>query len=107
MCLVTGAIFSIMAGAYYWLPKWTGNMYDEGLAKLALLVSLISVERPVLPNALCWFSWVCLVVFLITLLQFADFNKWVSIGGFAFGLSQLLICLSVVLSVFKGGKKPD
>jgi cytochrome c oxidase subunit 1 len=27
--LVTGAIFGIMAGTYYWLPTWTGHMYNE------------------------------------------------------------------------------
>ena len=28
--LVPGSIFALMAGAYYWLPKWTGYMYNEG-----------------------------------------------------------------------------
>ena len=32
--LVPGSVFSIMAAVYYWLPKWTGNMYDEALGKL-------------------------------------------------------------------------
>ena len=32
--LVPGAIFGIFASAYYWLPKWTGHMYDETLGKL-------------------------------------------------------------------------
>src|SRR5690606_42028228 len=27
--LVSGSLFAIFAGAYYWLPKWTGHMYDE------------------------------------------------------------------------------
>jgi cytochrome c oxidase subunit 1 len=31
--LVPGAVFAIMAGVYYWLPKWTGNMYDEKSAR--------------------------------------------------------------------------
>ena len=31
--LVTGAVFSILAAAYYWLPKWTGHMYDERLGQ--------------------------------------------------------------------------
>ncbi len=31
--LVTGAVFAIIAGVYYWLPKWTGNMYSETLAR--------------------------------------------------------------------------
>ena len=28
--LVSGSLFGLFAGTYYWLPKWTGNMYDEG-----------------------------------------------------------------------------
>ena len=31
--LVPGSIFAIMAACYYWLPKWTGNMYSETLGK--------------------------------------------------------------------------
>ena len=27
--LVAGALFSLFAAVYYWLPKWTGYMYDE------------------------------------------------------------------------------
>ena len=27
--LVPGSIFAIMAACYYWLPKWTGNMYQR------------------------------------------------------------------------------
>ncbi len=27
--LVTGAVFSIMAAAYYWLPKWTGYVRPQ------------------------------------------------------------------------------
>src|SRR5210317_1178843 len=29
--LLTGAVFALMAAVYYWLPKWTGYMYDEKL----------------------------------------------------------------------------
>ncbi len=29
--LVAGAVVGIMGGVYYWLPKWTGHMYDEKL----------------------------------------------------------------------------
>ena len=28
--LVPGAVFAIIAAVYYWLPKWTGKMYNEG-----------------------------------------------------------------------------
>ncbi len=50
--LVPGAVFAIMAAVYYWLPKWTGHMYDMKLAQLALL-DLDGVREPaVLPAAL-------------------------------------------------------
>src|SRR5690606_26780901 len=42
--LVPGAVFSIMAAAYYWLPKWTGNMYDEALGKLHFWLSFIGIN---------------------------------------------------------------
>jgi cytochrome c oxidase subunit 1 len=31
--MVAGALFSAYAGLYFWLPKWTGHMYSEGLGK--------------------------------------------------------------------------
>src|ERR1700723_652501 len=42
--LVTGAIFAIMGGVYYWLPKWTGHMYDQTLAKWHFWLSAIFVK---------------------------------------------------------------
>ena len=42
--LVPGAIFGIMAGVYYWLPKWTGHMYNMKLAKWHFWLSTIFVN---------------------------------------------------------------
>ena len=42
--LVPGSIFALMAGAYYWLPKWTGHMYNESLGKLHFWLSTIFVN---------------------------------------------------------------
>ena len=50
--LVPGAIFGIFASAYYWLPKWTGHMYDETLGKLHFWLSFIGMNMAVLPDAL-------------------------------------------------------
>ena len=40
--LVSGALFAIIAGVFYWLPKWTGHMYDEKLAKIHFWWAMIS-----------------------------------------------------------------
>src|SRR5439155_57187 len=42
--LVPGAVFGIMAGVYYWLPKWTGRMYDLKLATWHFWLSAIFVN---------------------------------------------------------------
>nr|WP_035480852.1 cytochrome c oxidase subunit I [Gallaecimonas xiamenensis] len=100
--LVTGAIFSIMAAAYYWLPKWTGHMFDEGLAKLHFWCSLVSVNVLFFPMHFLGLAGMPRRIPDYAL-QFADLNKIVSIGGFAFGLSQLIF-LWVVIKCIKGGK---
>ncbi|MDN5881981.1 MAG: cbb3-type cytochrome c oxidase subunit I, partial [Nitrosospira sp.] len=88
---------------YYWLPKWTGHMYDETLGK--------------------WHFWLSMFFFNATFfvqhflglagmprripdyaLQFADFNMISSIGAFGFGTTQLLF-LYVVLKCIRGGAK--
>ena len=52
--LVPGVVFALFAGAYYWLPKWTGHMYDETLGKWAFLAVHDLGERAVLPAAFPW-----------------------------------------------------
>ncbi len=49
--LVPGSIFGIMAGVYYWLPKWTGHMYNETLRKMAFLVISDFSEYDFFPHA--------------------------------------------------------
>ncbi|NQZ09197.1 MAG: cytochrome c oxidase subunit I [Algicola sp.] len=101
--LVTGAIFSIMAAAYYWLPKWTGHMYDEKLGKIHFWCSLISVNVLFFPMHFVGLAGMPRRIPDYAL-QFADFNKVISIGGFAFGLSQLIF-LYVVIKCIRGGEK--
>jgi cytochrome c oxidase subunit 1 len=99
--LVTGAVFSIMAGAYYWLPKWTGNIYHIGLAKAHFWLSLISVNLLFFPMHFVGLAGMPRRIPDYAL-QFADFNALISIGGFAFGLSQLLF-VAVVIKCARGG----
>jgi cytochrome c oxidase subunit I len=101
--LVAGSLFALFAGTYYWLPKWTGHMYDERLGQ--------------------WHFWLSMIFFNITFfpmhflglagmprryadysLQFADFNMVATIAAFGFGLSQLVF-LYVILKCIRGGVK--
>jgi cytochrome c oxidase subunit 1 len=101
--MVAGALFSAYAGAYYWLPKWTGHMYDEKLGKLHFWLSIVFFNMTFfvqhflglagMPRRIPDYS-----------LQFAEFNMISSIGAFGFGLSQLVF-LVVALKCIKGGEK--
>jgi cytochrome c oxidase subunit 1 len=99
--MVAGALFSAFAGIYFWLPKWTGRMYDEKLGKLHFWLSFI------------FFNVTFFVQHFLGLagmprripdyaLQFADFNLVSSIGAFGFGLSQLLFLYIVVKCIRSG-----
>jgi cytochrome c oxidase subunit 1 len=101
--LVPGSVFSIMAAAYYWLPKWTGHMYDERLGKLHFWMSFVGVNVLFFPQHFLGLAGMPRRVPDYAL-QFADFNWISSIGGFLFGASQLIL-LVVVIKCIKGGKK--
>jgi len=101
--LVSGAVFSIMAAVYYWLPKWTGHMYDERLGKWHFWLSAVSVNVLFFPQHFLGLAGMPRRIPDYAL-QFADFNMISSIGGFAFGLSQLIF-LWVIVKCVRGGEK--
>ena len=103
--LVTGAVFGIMAGVYYWLPKWTGHMYNEKLGKLHFWLSTIFVNLLFFPQHFLGLAGMQRRVPDYNM-AFADFNLWSSIGGFGFGLSQLLFAY-IVWSAARGGVKAE
>jgi cytochrome c oxidase subunit 1 len=101
--LVAGSLFALFAGTYFWLPKWTGNMYNETLGKLHFWCSMI------------FFNLTFFVMHFLGLAgmprripdysqQFADFNMIASIGAFGFGLSQLIF-LAAIIKCIRGGEK--
>lgn len=101
--LVPGAVFSIMAATYYWLPKWTGHYYNETLGKTHFWLSFISINITFFPMHFLGLAGMPRRIPDYAL-QFADFNQIVSVGAFAFGLSQVFF-LYIVIKTIRGGKK--
>ncbi len=99
--LVTGSVFAIMAGVYYWLPKWTGYMYDEKLGKIHFWWSTISVNVLFFPQHYLGLAGMPRRIPDYAV-QFTEFNMISSIGGFAFGLAQLLFAY-IVWKCARGG----
>ncbi len=100
--LVPGAVFSIIAGVYYWLPKWTGHMYDEKLGKLHFWLSTIFVNLLFFPMHFVGLAGMPRRIPDYAV-QFTDFNMIASVGAFGFGFSQLLFVV-VIFKAIKGGQ---
>ncbi|MBA3903417.1 MAG: cytochrome c oxidase subunit I [Rhodocyclaceae bacterium] len=101
--MVAGALYSAFAGVYYWLPKWTGHMYDETLGKWHFWLSFISFNAAFFPQHFLGLAGMPRRIPDYAL-QFTDFNQVSTYGAFVFGLSQLLF-LYVVLKTIRGGEK--
>lgn len=101
--LVSGSLFALFAGAYYWLPKWTGHMYDETLGKWHFWLSVIGFNITFFPQHFLGLAGMPRRIPDYAL-QFADFNMISSIGAFMFGTTQLLF-LFVVIKCIRGGAK--
>jgi cytochrome c oxidase subunit I len=104
--LVTGAVFAIMGAVYYWLPKWTGHMYDEKLGKWHFWLSVVFVNVLFFPQHFLGLAGMPRRIPDYAV-QFADWNMVSSLGGFAFGASQLLFLYIVVQTIRGGAKATD
>jgi cytochrome c oxidase subunit 1 len=104
--LVSGALFSIFAGIYFWLPKFTGKMYHEGLGKLHFWLSLIGFNIAFFPQHFLGLAGMPRRIPDYAL-QFAEWNMWSSVGAFIFGFSQLLFLYNVIECIRSSRKAPD
>ncbi|WP_233839998.1 cytochrome c oxidase subunit I [Dyella sp. 2HG41-7] len=102
--LVTGAIFAIIAATYYWIPKWTGNMYSEFWGKVHFWNSVVWVNVLFFPQHFLGLAGMPRRIPDYNV-AFANFNMISSIGGFLFGASQLIFLGVVIHCVWFSKKK--
>jgi cytochrome c oxidase subunit 1 len=101
--LVSGALFAMFGGAYFWIPKWTGHMYDEKLGQWHFWLSFVFFNIAFFPQHFLGLAGMPRRIPDYAL-QFTDFNRVSSIGAFGFGLAQLLF-LYIVLKCIRGWPK--
>ena len=103
--LVAGALFSLFSATYYWLPKWSGRMYNERMGRFHFWWSLV------------WFNVTFFPMHFLGLagmprripdyaLQFSGFNEVASIGAFLFGFGQLIFLYNVLWTIRHGPPAP-
>ena len=98
-----GSVMGLMAAVYYWLPKWTGHMYNEKLGKLHFWLTIISFNITFFPQHFLGLAGMPRRIPDYAL-QFTEFNQISTIGAFILGVSQILFLIIVVKCV-KGGEK--
>ncbi len=101
--IFAGSGLALMGATYYWLPKWTGHMYNEGLGKLHFWLTMIGFNLTFFPQHFLGLAGMPRRIPDYNLI-FTEFNQWSTIGSFIFGFSQLLF-LYIVMQTVKGGKK--
>lgn len=102
--LVPGAVFSLFAAVYYWLPKWTGVMYNEKLGKIHFWWSAIWINVTFFPQHFLGLAGMPRRIPDYNA-QFAEFNFMSSVGAFAFFIGQFLFLYILVQAMSKKGEK--
>ena len=101
--IFAGSVLSMFAGIYYWLPKWTGHMYDETLGKWHFWLTVIGFNITFFPQHFLGLAGMPRRIPDYAL-QFAEFNQISTVGSFIMGFSQLILLVVVIKSI-RGGKK--
>ena len=93
--LVAGSLFALFAGAYFWVPKWTGVMYSEALGKFHFWASLITFNITFFPMHFLGLAGMPRR-YADYATQFTDFHAIATIGAFGFGFSQLVFLYAMI-----------
>ena len=103
--LFGGSLFTIFAGIYYWFPKMTGRMYNEGLGKLHFWITFVSFNVTFGPMHYLGLDGMPRRVADYAE-HFAGWNLAISVGAFILGASTLIFLFNMVSSWRSGPLAP-
>jgi cytochrome c oxidase subunit 1 len=101
--LVAGSLFALFAGYYYWVPKWTGHMYNEKRGRFHFWNSLVWVNVTFFPMHFLGLAGMPRR-YADYPVQFTDWHMLTSTGAFLFGLSQVYWLFAIVIPTIRGGE---
>ena len=97
--LFGGAVFGYVAGVYYWFPKWTGKMLDEGLGKLHFWLMLIGFNLTFAPMHILGLNGMPRRTYRYGEGLGWDFwNLAATVGAFTIALSILIFIINIIKS---------
>src|SRR4028119_270881 len=95
--LFGGSLFPVFARVYYWFPKMTGRMFDEGLGKLRFWLTFVFFNLTFGPMHLVGVEGMPRRVADYAN-EFSTLNAIISVSGFLFGLSFLVFVYNMIAS---------
>jgi cytochrome c oxidase subunit I len=103
--LYGGSLFTIFAGVYYWFPKMTGRMFDEGLGKVHFWLTFVGFNLTFGPMHLIGVQGMPRRVADYPE-QFASWNLFISLSSFLLGIATLIFVYNMVAS-WRGGPRAE
>jgi cytochrome c oxidase subunit I len=103
--LYGGSLFTIFAGVYFWFPKMTGRMFDEGLGKLHFWLTFVAFNATFAPMHLIGVQGMPRRVADYPE-HFAGWNLFMSVSSFVLGLSTLLFVYNMGAG-WRGGPRAE
>jgi cytochrome c oxidase subunit I len=101
--LMGGAVFTIMAGTYYWYPKMTGRLCNERLGKIAFWVTFIGFNATFFVQHALGLSGMPRRIYTYQPgLGWSTYNLISSIGSYILGLGICLSMYNFAVSYKKG-----
>jgi cytochrome c oxidase subunit I+III len=102
--MVGAAEFGLFAAIYYWLPKWTGRMYNGAVAKLHFVLSIVFFNMIFFPM-LYLYDMPRRIYTYAASTGWGPLNFIETVGAIGFGVSQVLL-LYVLVQAFRGRGPP-
>jgi len=97
--LFGGSVFGVFAGVYYWFPKMTGRMLDEGLGKLQFVMIFIGFNLTFFPmHQLGLAGMPRRIADYASNAGWNDLNLAATIGGFLIAASMIPFLSNVFIS---------
>jgi len=107
--LFGGAIFGLMAGAYYWYPKATGRLMNERLGKAHFWIQLVGFNLTFAPHHILGLNGMPRRI--ATYEDGYGWNFWnlvSTVGAFVIALGVLVFIINLVISYKRGAEAgPD
>ncbi len=103
--LIGGAVFPIVAGMYYWIPKMTGRMLLPKLGHANFWLSFIGFNMTFFPmHIMGFFGMPRRVYTYLPILELDGYNLFATVGAFIFAAGFVVLLIDILLS-FRWGEE--